>query len=88
MHWFLLAMIAYPEKQKKCQEELDNVVGRSRVPTFKDWDNLPYLRATVREVLRWRSALPFGAFALLLKRLSEWLINRTPGIPHYTKEVR
>jgi hypothetical protein len=36
MTWFMLAMITFPEKQKKCQEELDVVVGRSHVPTFKD----------------------------------------------------
>jgi cytochrome P450 len=62
MDWFMLAMIAYPEKQKKCQEELDTVIGRSCMPTLKDWDNLPYVRATVREVLRWRPVLPFGEY--------------------------
>jgi len=58
--WFMLAMIAYPEKQRKCQEELDTVIGRSRMPTLADWDSLPYLRATVREALRWRSVGPVG----------------------------
>lgn len=58
--WFFLAMIAYPEKQRKCQEELDNVVGRSRMPAFEDKDNLPYLKATVRELLRWRAISPLG----------------------------
>ena len=56
----MLAMIAYPEKQKKCQEELDTVIGRSRMPTLADWDSLPYLRATVREALRWRPIGPVG----------------------------
>lgn len=58
--WFMLAMIAHPEQQKKCQEELDAVVGRSRMPTFKDRENLPYLRATVRELLRWRPVAPLA----------------------------
>jgi len=30
------------------------------MPVFKDWDNLPYLSATVREVLRWRTIGPMG----------------------------
>ena len=60
--WFMLAMIAYPEKQGKCQEELNVVVGRSRMPTFADWDNLPYVRAMVRELLRWRPAAPVGEY--------------------------
>ena len=58
--WFILAMILHPEKQRKCQEELDNVVGRSRMPTFKDQDSLPYLRATLRELLRWGTVGPIG----------------------------
>jgi len=56
----MLAMIAYPDKQKKSQEELDGVFGSSRMPTFKDQDHLPYINATVRELLRWRSAFPLG----------------------------
>jgi cytochrome P450 len=60
MKWFVLAMMAYPEKQKKCQEELDAVVGQSRMPTFGDLDSLPYTQATVREVLRWRSVSAAG----------------------------
>ena len=60
MTWFLLAMIAYPEKQRKCQEELERVIGRSRMPTLADQNNLPYIRATVRELFRWRPVLPLG----------------------------
>ena len=56
----MLAMIAFPKVQKKCQEELDRIVGRSRMPTFKDRENLPYLRATLREVFRWRTVTPIG----------------------------
>ena len=43
----MVAMIAYPETQKKAQEELDEVVGRERLPSFNDYDNLPYIRAMV-----------------------------------------
>jgi len=56
----MLAMIAYPEKQKKCQEELDRVIGPARMPTFEDRNNLPYVSATVRELLRWRPVIPLG----------------------------
>ena len=34
MAWFMLAMVLYPDVQKKAQEELDAVVGRDRTPTF------------------------------------------------------
>lgn len=60
--WLFPAMVAYPEKQRKCQEELDAVVGRSRLPTFEDRDHLPYVTATVRELLRWRPTAPLGVF--------------------------
>ena len=40
-------MIAYPEVQKKAQQELDDVVGRERLPSFDDYEELPYIRAMV-----------------------------------------
>lgn len=57
---FLLAMIHYPEIMRKAQAELDAVVGRDRVPTFSDRPHLPYMRAMVKELLRWRPAGPMG----------------------------
>ena len=60
MMWWVLAMIAYPEIQKRAQEQLDLVVGRFRLPTFADAPNLPYIQALVKETLRWRPALPLG----------------------------
>jgi len=55
-------MVLYPDVMKKAQAELDAVVGRDRVPTFEDHEDLPYIRAMVKEVLRWRPILPLGAF--------------------------
>ena len=60
MSWFMLGMAAHPEVQKRAQEELDSVIGRSRMPTLADRDSLPYIRATVREALRWRPVVPVG----------------------------
>ncbi|TFY59670.1 hypothetical protein EVG20_g7697 [Dentipellis fragilis] len=60
LSWFVLAMALHPEAQKRAQEELDTVVGRSRAPTFADFDQLPYIQAIVQEVLRWRSPGLFG----------------------------
>ena len=54
-------MVAHPEIQKRAQDELDTVVGRSRTPTFADAPNLPYIQALVKESLRWRPPLPLGA---------------------------
>ena len=88
MTWFMLAMIAYPEKQQKCQEELDRVVGRSRMPTFLDRNNLVYVRATVREILRWRTVTPVGETIYILMLLGVVLtLFEYTGVQHYTTEV-
>ena len=52
-------MIAQPDIQKRAQDELDTVVGRSRAPTSADAPNLPYIQAMVKESLRWRPPIPF-----------------------------
>ncbi|KAI0066945.1 cytochrome P450 [Artomyces pyxidatus] len=60
MAWWTLAMLAYPETQKRAQAEIDAVVGRERIPTFADMPHLPYVRAMVKEALRWRPVGPVG----------------------------
>ena len=58
MAFWTLAMLAYPETQARAQAELDAVVGRTRLPTFADYPHLPYIRAMVKELLRWRPIAP------------------------------
>ncbi|KAF8484313.1 cytochrome P450 [Gautieria morchelliformis] len=57
---FLIAMIHYPQVMQKAQAQIDKIVGRDRVPTFADRPHLPYIRALVKELLRWRPAGPMG----------------------------
>ena len=52
MQWFTALIPAYPDIQKRAQEELDRVVGRSRLPTLEDEKNLPYCHAIIKEVER------------------------------------
>jgi cytochrome P450 len=61
MAWWTLAMLAYPETQSRAHAELDSVVGRERLPTFADYPHLPYIRAMVKEILRWRPSGPQAA---------------------------
>ncbi|KAI0793004.1 cytochrome P450 [Irpex lacteus] len=58
---FILAMMHHPEVMRKAQDEIDAEVGRERTPRFEDRDNLPYIRAIVRETLRWRPPGPLAA---------------------------
>ncbi|KAJ7834053.1 cytochrome P450, partial [Mycena olivaceomarginata] len=57
---FVLAMTLYPDVARKAQHELDTVVGRHRLPTFADQTSLPYLRAMIKETLRWRPVSPLA----------------------------
>lgn len=59
---FFLAMVTHPEVQKKAQAELDAVVGSTRLPTFSDRPNLPYIDNVLKEVLRWNPLAPLGIF--------------------------
>lgn len=60
MRVFMLAMVLYPEVQRKAQAELDAVVGIGRLPSFGDREDLPYLDALCKEVYRWHPIVPFG----------------------------
>ncbi|KAI0352115.1 cytochrome P450 [Trametes cingulata] len=57
---FTLAMILHPDAQSKAHEELDEVVGRDRLPNFEDRARLPYLSSIVKESLRWKAVSPLG----------------------------
>lgn len=45
-------MLCYPEVQQKGQKEIDRVIGPDRLPTFDDFDSLPYVGCVTQEVLR------------------------------------
>ncbi len=55
---FFLAMSLYPDVQKKAREELDAVVGSTRLPKLGNRANLPYINAIVKETLRWHTVTP------------------------------
>ncbi|KDR83250.1 hypothetical protein GALMADRAFT_876216 [Galerina marginata CBS 339.88] len=54
---FFVAMLYFPEVQKRAQEELDRVL-EGRLPEFSDEEELPYISAVVREVSRWKPVTP------------------------------
>ncbi|KAJ6561900.1 cytochrome P450 [Mycena capillaripes] len=58
---FMLACAAFgPSFIPKAQKELDAVVGPDRMPTFEDFEDLPFIRAIVNETLRWRPVAVLG----------------------------
>jgi len=59
------------------------------MPMFSDRESLPYIRATLRELFRWRTVSPIGE----LLPNTNWSIHcihsevDEAGVPHYTMEV-
>ncbi|KAM3514478.1 hypothetical protein MY11210_001922 [Beauveria gryllotalpidicola] len=57
---FVLAMVMYPDVQRKAQQEIDSVVGPDRLPSPQDRASLPYTSNLVTELLRWWPVVPMG----------------------------
>jgi len=84
MSYLFLALILYPEVQKRARAELDSVVSRDRLPTFDDRPRLPYIEAVCKELLRWGVVIPMctSSFSMVWITRSDF----TSGAPHASSE--
>ncbi|KAH7922342.1 cytochrome P450 [Leucogyrophana mollusca] len=91
----VMAAARYPKAQALVQEELDNVVGRDRAPTFDDQNSLPQIQVFMLECLRWRPVTTLGFAHRALKDIvyngycipegaivfgNHWAISRDPAV--------
>ncbi|KAG6381787.1 cytochrome P450 [Boletus reticuloceps] len=88
----IMVAVCHPEAQARVQAELDEVVGKDRMPTFEDWNMLPQLHAFMLEALRWRPVAPLGMFPVLtlaeLKQRKGSIYAYMPGFAHRaTKDI-
>lgn len=60
MNWLITYVVAFPEVQSRVQSEIDDVVGSSRRIDLNDRSKLCYTEATILEVMRITSAVPFS----------------------------
>ena len=61
--WFILYIMLYRSVQENIHEELDRIVGKEKQPELQDIENLPYLQATICEVIRHAASI-----ALIMRR--------------------
>jgi len=60
LKWLLLVAAGKPDVQKKVQEEIDNVVGNERSPSYTDRSLMPFAQAVICETQRWTPVLPIN----------------------------
>ena len=58
VEWAMAELIRNPDKMKRLQAELDELISRNRMVEESDIERLPYLRAVVKEVFRLHPAVP------------------------------
>ncbi|KAI9439108.1 cytochrome P450 [Lactarius indigo] len=74
MAWWMLAMVTYPDVQRRAQAEIDSVVGRTCIPTFSDFQHLPYIHA----VDDWYNDMFIPKGTTMIANI--WNLNRDPTI--------
>lgn len=60
IEWSVLFLILNPDCQEKIQQEIDQVIGRKRMPQLDDLSQMPYTEATIYEVLRRSNVVSLG----------------------------
>ena len=58
-----MLMALHPDVQKRAQAEVDDEVGRNQVAEYAQLENVPYLFAVMKEVLRFAPVGPLGVFS-------------------------
>lgn len=61
LYAFVQAMLLFPDVQRKAQAEIEKVIGSDRLPVMDDLADLQYVRACMKETLRWMPTTILGA---------------------------
>ncbi|KAK2757315.1 hypothetical protein FQN54_004829 [Arachnomyces sp. PD_36] len=86
---FVMAMLCYPATFKKAREEVDRVCGGGvdRLPVLADMDQMPYICAMIKEVLRWRPLFPLSPEHMLTSDLEFEGYRFPAGVSFVLNEV-
>ena len=58
IEWVLAELINHPNIMNKARQEIDSVIGETRLIQESDIAKLPYLQATIKETMRLHPAVP------------------------------
>lgn len=56
--WMIVFLVMNQDVQMKLHQQLDEIIGRNRLPCWKDSENLPYVSATICETMRCSVFIP------------------------------
>ncbi|KAM9323952.1 cytochrome P450 2G1-like [Gastrophryne carolinensis] len=56
----LLILMKYPDVLDKVYEEIDQVIGRDRIPKLQDRNQMPFTEAVIHELQRFITLVPMG----------------------------
>lgn len=62
LRWTCLLLANHPLVQDRVCAEIDSVVDGDRLPGLDDRSRMPYVQATIMEILRYRTVFPMAAF--------------------------
>ncbi|KAG6872026.1 hypothetical protein C0995_013808 [Termitomyces sp. Mi166 len=79
---FFALMALHPLVMQKAQEDIDRVTEGERLPTFDDWERLPYINAIILEILRYNTVTPLGEYFLQDMNIMPICVVLVAGMPH------
>ncbi|KAK7041426.1 hypothetical protein VNI00_009292 [Paramarasmius palmivorus] len=57
---FFLVMILHPEYQERAYQEIITIIGKGRLPEYRDRESLPFVECILQETIRWHPVLSLG----------------------------
>ncbi|XP_015919907.1 cytochrome P450 2U1-like [Parasteatoda tepidariorum] len=58
--WCMYIMAAYPDVQKRVEQEILDTLGPDRLPEIADLKEMPFTHSVILEILRWKTTVPLN----------------------------